>query len=84
MLLEGLLATLDTVACHLTVMFYFRVLVLRWLEPVSGKNWSITLEKAPSATTCILVLVGIGVVLSVLAALIFSIREFRMKTPEGN
>ena len=37
-LLEGLLASFDTVARRLTVMYYFRVLALRWLEPASGKR----------------------------------------------
>ena len=46
-LFEGLLASLDTVARRLTVMYYFRVLVLRWLEPASGKEWSIDLATAP-------------------------------------
>ena len=33
---EGLLASFDTIARRMTVMYYFRVLVLRWLEPASG------------------------------------------------
>lgn len=83
-LFEGLLSTLDTVARGLTVMYYFRVLVQRWLEPEDAKIWAIDLKTAPSAQTCVLVLVGMGVVLSTLAAIICASREFRMKTPEGN
>ncbi len=81
---EGLLASLDTVARRLTVMYYFRVLVLRWLEPAAGRDWAIDLTTAPQARTCVLVLLGVGVVLALAAAIFFTEREFRMKTPEGN
>jgi ABC-2 type transport system permease protein len=83
-LFEGILASLDTVARRMTIMYYFRVLILRWLQPASGKEWSIDLTTAPTVSTCVLTLIGIGLVLSVLAALFFAGREFRMKTPEGN
>ena len=73
-LFEGLLAALDTVARRLTVMYYFRVLVLRWLEPASGKEWSIELATAPQAQTCVLVLLGVGLVLAAAAALYFAAR----------
>ena len=49
--LEGLLATIPTVARRLTMMYYFRVLVLRWLEPAGGKDWQIDLATAPSRGT---------------------------------
>ncbi len=83
-LFEGVLASIDMVARRLTVMYYFRVLVLRWLEPASGKEWSIDLATAPEARTCVLTLLGVGLVLATAAALFFAGREFRMKTPEGN
>jgi ABC-2 type transport system permease protein len=82
-LFEGLLASLDTVARRLTVMYYFRVLTLRWLEPAHADPWKIDLDTAPEAQTCVLVLLGTGLVLTVAAALVFTVREFRMKTPEG-
>jgi ABC-2 type transport system permease protein len=81
---EGIFASLDTVARRLTVMYYFNVLVLRWMDPVGGKDWSIDLTTAPEAQTCVLTLLFAGLVLAVAAALIFNGREFRMKTPEGN
>jgi ABC-2 type transport system permease protein len=81
---EGLLASLDTVARRLTVMYYFRVLILRWLEPERGRDWAIDLETAPSADTCVWVLLSVGVVLTALSAVVFARSEFRMKTPEGN
>jgi ABC-2 type transport system permease protein len=89
---EGLLASFDTIARRLTVMYYFRVLVLRWLAPaseLSGKAnnvwtvWTINLKTAPSSGACVLTLLGAGLVLTVLGSLIFAVREFRMKTPEG-
>jgi ABC-2 type transport system permease protein len=83
-LFEGILASLDTVARRMTIMYYFRVLVLRWLDPANGTDWSINLVTAPSARTCVLTLLGVGLVLAVTAAFFFAGREFRMKTPEGN
>lgn len=81
---EGLLASFDTVARRLTVMYYFRVLVLRWLAPAHGGEWSIDLGTSPEARTCVLTLLGVGLVLTAAAALLFAGLEFRMKTPEGN
>jgi hypothetical protein len=83
-LFEGLLASLDTVARRLTIMYHFRVLVLRWLAPANGKDWSIDLATAPDARTCALILLSVGLVLAGTAAFFFAGREFRMKTPEGN
>jgi ABC-2 type transport system permease protein len=82
-LCEGLLASFDTVARRLTVVYYFRVLVLRWLDPASGKEWSIDLATAPAAWTCALALLGAGLLLAITAAFYFARSEFRMKTPAG-
>jgi ABC-2 type transport system permease protein len=81
---EGIMASIDTVARRLTVMYYFRVLALRWLAPPSGKEWYIDLTAAPQMKTCVLVLLGAGLVLALVAAILFAAREYRMKTPEGN
>lgn len=81
-LFEGLLATLDTVARRLTVMYYFRVLVLRWLNPPGANAWSIDLAKAPEAQTCVMILLGAGLVLALLAAILFAGREFRVKSAD--
>jgi len=83
-LLEGLLAGFQTVARRLTVMYYFRVLVLRWVDRDGGTDWSIDLAAAPAAPTCVLVLLGVGLISALAAALYFTAREFRMKTPEGS
>jgi hypothetical protein len=70
---------------RMTVLYHFRVLAMRWLNPVGAKTeWSIDLAKSPDVQTCVLVLLGIGLVLAALSALLFASREFRMKTPEGN
>ena len=81
---EGLLASLNTVARRLTVMYYFRVLVLRWLDPAGGSEWSIDLTTAPLAETCVETLLGVGLVMTALAAVYFAHRELRTKTPEGS
>jgi ABC-2 type transport system permease protein len=81
---EGLLASIDIVARRLTVMYYFRVLVLRWLEPAMGKEWSIDLTTAPEARTCVLTLLCIGLLSAIFAAFLFAGREYCMKTPEAN
>jgi ABC-2 type transport system permease protein len=83
--LEGLLASFPTVARQLTVMYYFRVLAMHWLKPALAQQaWSITLATAPTAQTCVLTLLGVGLVSATAAAIFFAGREFRMKTPEGN
>ena len=41
---EGVLASFDTIARRMTVMYYFRVLVLRWLKPASGARMEARLE----------------------------------------
>ena len=46
---EGLLANIDLLTRRLTVMYYFRVMALRWFDPPQGKEWSIDLATAPSA-----------------------------------
>jgi ABC-2 type transport system permease protein len=81
---EGLLANFRFVTRQLTVMFYFRVLALRWLQPPDGRAWSIDLETAPSATECALTLLGASAVFVFLGAVMMMRREFRMKTPEGS
>ncbi len=88
---EGLLASLDIMARQMTVMYYFRVLVARWLPLPQGqpgsidvtKAWFLDLEKAPSSEKCVQVVLGVSA-LAVVVAVMMMRREFRMKTPEGN
>jgi ABC-2 type transport system permease protein len=83
-LCEWLLASFDTLARRLTVMYHFRVLVLRWLQPQTGNDWSINLTTAPQMQTCVLVMLGVAALLAFAAAGIFAAKEFRLKTPEGS
>jgi ABC-2 type transport system permease protein len=80
---EGLLAIFDTIARRMTVMYYFRVLVLRWLAPAGGSEWNFDLKVVPSSLACGLILMGAGLAFTILGSVIFANREFRMKTPEG-
>jgi ABC-2 type transport system permease protein len=86
--IEGVLANLDFVGRALTVVYYVRTLMLRWLELPAEQlrrcqeTWGMTeMEKLPSAGTCVLIVLGVGVVISVVSALWFARSEFRVKTP---
>ncbi len=81
---EGLLASFETVIRRLTVMYYFRVLSLRWLNPPNGRQWSIELATAPDSRACVLTLLGVSAVFALLGAVLMMRQEFRMKTPEGS
>lgn len=79
---EGGLANIPMVIRQLTVMYYFRVLVVRWAGlPVQGE-WNIDLEKTPTAGACMWTLLGICAAFAALGAIMMR-REFRMKTPGG-
>jgi ABC-2 type transport system permease protein len=80
---EGALANIDFVMRKGTVMYYLRVLSVRWLD-VAGADWSIDPATAPSAITCLITQVGIGLGCALLGSVVFSLREFRVKTPEGS
>jgi len=82
-LLEGLLANVDFVVRRGTVMYWVRIIWIRFLN-VEGGPWSIDAATAPSATTGVLTLLGVGCLLATIGASIFSRREFRMKTSETN
>jgi ABC-2 type transport system permease protein len=81
-LIEGLLSNWDFILRKLTVVYYFRVLVLRSLNPPHTEGWSINLTDAPAMITCILILLGTGAVLTIVGGLTFARREFGVKTPE--
>ena len=63
-------------------MYYFRVLSLRWLDLPAATGWSLDLATAPSASTCVLTLLGASASFALLGAGMMMGREFRMKTPE--
>jgi ABC-2 type transport system permease protein len=80
---EGIFGGIDFVIREATVIYYIRVLAVRWLD-IPGADWSIDPATAVSASTCVIVLLGIAAFFSALGAITFATREFRVKTPEGN
>jgi len=85
---EGVIANMDFVGRALTVVYYVRTLVLRWLElpPEQLRRcqdaWGMTdMEKLPSSGGCVLTLLVFGVLVSLVSALLFARSEFRVKTP---
>jgi ABC-2 type transport system permease protein len=87
---EGVLANLDFVLRSLTVVYYVRILFLRWLDLPARvlqrcqRDWGLEdLTKVPSARECVYKLLGFGLAVTALTALWFARREFRVKTPEG-
>jgi len=83
LIFEGLIANFPFLVREMTVMYYFRVLAMRWLD-LAAPLWAIDLSEAPEARTCAFVLGGASLVATALAAVIFSTREWRLKTPEGS
>jgi ABC-2 type transport system permease protein len=81
---EGLLATFNSVVRTLTVMYYFRVLTVRWLNPPEVRAWSLNLDLVPSASQCVWTVAIASAVFVLLGAAMMQRREFRMKTPEGS
>jgi ABC-2 type transport system permease protein len=80
---EWALANLDFPVRKLTVVYYFRVLELRWLHP-DLRNKVVDLAKSPSALTAVLTVLIAGLVCTAIATGIFRTREFHVKTPEGS
>jgi ABC-2 type transport system permease protein len=81
---EGLLVSFVAVARQLTVMYYFRLLAIDWLNPPDSKEWNFDLTTAPSPGRCVLILLATSAVFALLGAALMMRREFRMKTPEGS
>jgi ABC-2 type transport system permease protein len=81
--IEGLLANWEFIVRKLTIVYYFRVLSLRWINPPETQDWAITLSEAPSTAACIATLLGVGLLLTALGGWLFSQREYAVKTPEA-
>jgi ABC-2 type transport system permease protein len=87
---EGIMANVDFLVRKLTVIYYGRVLVLRWLDlPEAtvrewGHDWQLDLTRVPEVGQCLYTLVGAVLVIAILSAWRFSRREFALKTPEGS
>lgn len=82
-IVEGLLGSIPFMLREITVIYYIRVLAVRWLD-LPGADWSIDPVMAVSASTCVIVLASIAAAFAALGALTFRTLEFRVKTPEGN
>jgi ABC-2 type transport system permease protein len=80
---EILLANVDFAVRKLTVVYYFRVLELRWLHPTLPQR-TLDLTKSPSAAAAVLTVLIASLVLTAIATAIFRTREFHVKTPEGS
>jgi ABC-2 type transport system permease protein len=85
-LFEGVMANLPFAIRQISVMYYFRLLSLRWLDLDRKmlEAWDISLFDAPSALDCVLTLLLIAVFSTALACWIFTRNEFHVKTPESN
>jgi hypothetical protein len=82
-LFEEVLANIDFMVRRLTINYYFRVLIERWHD-MNLREWSISLDYAPSGESCVWTILGMSLLLTILAARTFAGREFRLKTPEGS
>lgn len=92
---EIFLANYPFVLRKLTSVHYFQCLVCNWIgeqyklphpafQNKYAIKWSVMLEILPEPQECIITLLSIFVVSTLAAMYVFTIREFRMKTPEGN
>lgn len=91
-LFEGFLANYPFVLRKLTSVHYFQCLVVNWIgkDYESGRpksnaiEWAIVKEVIPETQECVIVLLTIFLLSALMAMYVFTTREFRMKTPEGN
>ena len=84
-LLEFVFGNIQFVLRRLSVVYYYRDLAVRWAGlALSGPDYEVyRVETAPEAAECVWTL-GIATgVLTLLACLYFSLREFRLKTPDA-
>jgi ABC-2 type transport system permease protein len=80
---EGVLANIGFAVRRLTVLYYVRTLSVLWLD-LPGGEWSIDPATGPGAVECLSWLAGAAIFLALLGSVIFSAREFRVKTPESS
>ena len=82
---EGVLAMIPFNFRSYTIIYYFRVLCIQWVE-VDPDQWGMTptaSQPLPTASHSVLVLVLAAAVLALLGAYYVQRKEFRMKTPAG-
>ncbi|HLJ95113.1 MAG TPA: ABC transporter permease [Gemmataceae bacterium] len=89
-LLEGVIANVAFVGRALTVVYYFRVLILRWLELPDlmqrqwVRAWQLDLATMPAAPKCVETVVVASLAVTIFSAWWFSRSEFALKTPESS
>jgi len=90
-LFEGFLANFPFVLRKFTSVHYFQCIVCNWIGEQyrfqDGRNaieWALVKEVLPETQECVITLLSIFLVSTLLAMYFFTVREFRMKTPEGN
>jgi ABC-2 type transport system permease protein len=89
-LLEGLIANVEFVGRALTVVYYFRVLSLRWLslpdllQQQWLRVWQLDPATMPDALSCVETLAAASLAITIFSALWFSRSEFALKTPESS
>jgi ABC-2 type transport system permease protein len=87
-LLEGVIANVEFVGRTLTVVYYFRVLILRWLDLPDLlqrqwlRAWQLDWAKMPDASSCVATVAIASLVVTIFSALWFSGSEFTVKTPD--
>jgi ABC-2 type transport system permease protein len=79
---EGIFANVDFVIRKATVMYYTRVLAERWLG-IHNAGWMIDTKDAPTGVQALLTLLVAILLATLVAAVRFTTREWRLKTPEG-
>lgn len=85
LLLEGVFANIDFLFRRVTILYYARVLMLRWLGgPAPGGRLELNLDlaTAPTVAECVLTLVLTAAVVAAIGGAVFAAREFKVKTPE--
>ena len=89
-LLEGVIANVEFVGRTATVVYYFRVLILRWLDLPDLlqrqwlRVWQLDPAKMPDGPSCVATMVMASLVITIFSALWFSRCEFAVKTPESS
>jgi ABC-2 type transport system permease protein len=89
-LLEGVVANVEFVGRALTIVYYFRVLILRWLDLPDLlqrqwlRAWQLDLAKIPDALSCVETVAVASLAITIFSALWFSASEFAVKTPESS
>lgn len=86
--IEGILAGIEFAGRALTVVYYVRTLVLRWLDLPREhvrryqESWGMEdMTALPSAGSCVLTVLGLSVLVTLISARWFARSEYRVKTP---